>query len=88
MGVEPTSPAWEAGVITVIRRPHSGERPQSYYSAHPRDDVARVRADTDRDALQGVLRAWAAPRLAQGAVSFPGIRPYRCLSTGERVWSV
>ena len=23
MGVEPTSPAWEAEVIAVIRRPHS-----------------------------------------------------------------
>ena len=23
MGVEPTSPAWEAGVITVIRRPRA-----------------------------------------------------------------
>ena len=37
MGVEPTSPAWEAGVITIIRRPPSSERRQCYYSRLPGD---------------------------------------------------
>ena len=40
MGVEPTSPAWEAGVITVIRRPPSNERRPSYYSAFAGDEGA------------------------------------------------
>ena len=46
MGVEPTSPAWEAGVMAVIRRPHRFEVANS--STLPQ---RFVRADS---ALQGL----------------------------------
>ena len=68
MGVEPTSPAWEAGVMTVIRRPPVPTA-QSYYSRSRGPFAVGV---TARRGAPGAAPPAAGPAAARRHVAEPG----------------